>query len=436
MAREESMITKKKTNSVTYEEPIQKKKKKKKKKHPEAAAEPASEAQSHTELENEGLIKYKRKHRLAEEIVTDPGEEHAEESPVKKKKKKKKLNLKDESITSARITAENEEMGNDNEGQECLVPKDENAKSESFKKKRKKKKDKHILHLTEQEDQEESQMESADKSSILKKKRGASATRENVVISTSLETTERDTEEDHKDITKKKKKKKLKNKEEIIKSDLTENRTEKEDCGPVEQNSTNISSKKKKKKRLDRTLDSEEGTLSKDTIEADKCTVKTSKKRPTPECTVPKEISTSKKKKRVQVKQERAEEEMEDDSEVEIVSVKKGNRDEMKIDQNVNVGQWQSAAFDNPEQKMKFLRLMGGFKKSSQPTALSPALTEKPNMALSRTGEETLKQNLLSEFEKAIDLRQNRGIGLGFQPTAKKIFCIDKNKSTSVKFDD
>ncbi|XP_069066357.1 lysine-rich nucleolar protein 1 isoform X3 [Pleurodeles waltl] len=431
MAREESMITKKKTNSVTYEEPIQKKKKKKKKKHPEAAAEPASEAQSHTELENEGLIKYKRKHRLAEEIVTDPGEEHAEESPVKKKKKKKKLNLKDESITSARITAENEEMGNDNEGQECLVPKDENAKSESFKKKRKKKKDKHILHLTEQEDQEESQMESADKSSILKKKRGASATRENVVISTSLETTERDTEEDHKDITKKKKKKKLKNKEEIIKSDLTENRTEKEDCGPVEQNSTNISSKKKKKKRLDRTLDSEEGTLSKDTIEADKCTVKTSKKRPTPECTVPKEISTSKKKKRVQVKQERAEEEMirRQALQAEV------DRESGKI-KNVNVGQWQSAAFDNPEQKMKFLRLMGGFKKSSQPTALSPALTEKPNMALSRTGEETLKQNLLSEFEKAIDLRQNRGIGLGFQPTAKKIFCIDKNKSTSVKFDD
>ncbi|XP_078521225.1 lysine-rich nucleolar protein 1 isoform X1 [Lissotriton helveticus] len=443
------MITKKKTNSVTYEEPIRKKKKKKKKKHLEAENEPALEAQSHTEVENEGLVKRKRKHYLAEEIVSDQEEEHVAESPVNKKKKKKKLKFMNENTTAALISAENEELGNDNLDQNCLVPNDENAESESFKKKRKKKKDKQILHVTEEVDQEEFEMDSAHTSSMLKKKKRVSATQENVLISSLPETIERDTEEDHNNITKKKKKRKRKKKEEIIQSDLSENRPEKEECEFVEHNI----SQKKKKKKLDRTLDSKEGTLSKNTIEADKCIMKNSKKRPTPECAVPKEISTSKKKKNAQVKQEGAQEVMEDDPDVEIVSVKKGNKDEVKIDKirrqalqdevdresgkikSVNVGQWQTATFDNPEQKMKFLRLMGGFKKSSPLAPLSPAVTEKPIMALSRTGEETLKQNLLSEFEKAIDLKQNRGIGLGFQPTTKKTFSIDKNKSTSIKFE-
>ncbi|XP_062490622.1 lysine-rich nucleolar protein 1 [Pezoporus occidentalis] len=145
-----------------------------------------------------------------------------------------------------------------------------------------------------------------------------------------------------------------------------------------------------------------------------------------------------------------------------IVQEKKGNCDEVNIDkvrrqalqeeidresgktkafspkvkQDTKFGQWSTAAFQSSEQQMKFLRLMGGFKKGSGPIQNLSATTNKPNMALNREAEEKLQQALKMEFDKAMDLRQHRGIGLGFQPAANKKVYIDKYTSRSKKFED
>ncbi|NWR92139.1 KNOP1 protein, partial [Furnarius figulus] len=145
-----------------------------------------------------------------------------------------------------------------------------------------------------------------------------------------------------------------------------------------------------------------------------------------------------------------------------IVQEKKGNCDEVNIDkvrrqalqeeidresgktkvfsskvgQGMKSGQWSTAAFKSPEEEMKFLRLMGGFKKGSMPTQNLSTPTAKPNMALNREGQEKLQQALKVEFDKAMDLKQHRGIGLGFQPTANKKVYIDKYTSRSIKFED
>ncbi|XP_030316070.1 lysine-rich nucleolar protein 1 [Calypte anna] len=108
----------------------------------------------------------------------------------------------------------------------------------------------------------------------------------------------------------------------------------------------------------------------------------------------------------------------------------------LKVEQDTNFGQWSTAAFQSSEEKMKFLRLMGGFKKGSVPMENLAATTNKPNMALNREGEEKLQQALKMEFDKAMDLKQHRGIGLGFQPAANKKVYIDKYTSRSIKFED
>ncbi|XP_027510559.1 lysine-rich nucleolar protein 1 isoform X2 [Corapipo altera] len=145
-----------------------------------------------------------------------------------------------------------------------------------------------------------------------------------------------------------------------------------------------------------------------------------------------------------------------------IVQEKKGNCDEVNIDkvrrqalqeeidresgktkvfsskvgQDTKFGQWSTAAFKSSEEEIKFFRLMGGFKKGSGPIQNLSATTNKPNMALNREGQEKLQQALKMEFDKAMDLKQHRGIGLGFQPTANKKGYIDKYTSRSIKFED
>ncbi|XP_066054417.1 lysine-rich nucleolar protein 1 isoform X2 [Chamaea fasciata] len=145
-----------------------------------------------------------------------------------------------------------------------------------------------------------------------------------------------------------------------------------------------------------------------------------------------------------------------------IVQEKKGNCDEISIDkvrrqalqeeidrvsgktkafsskvgQDTKLGQWSTAAFKSSEEQMKFFRLMGGFKKGSVPMQNPSATTNKPNMALNKEGEQKLQQALKMEFDKAMDLKQHRGIGLGFQPTANKKVYIDKYASRSIKFED
>ncbi|KAM4632341.1 lysine-rich nucleolar protein 1 isoform 2-T2 [Discoglossus pictus] len=139
------------------------------------------------------------------------------------------------------------------------------------------------------------------------------------------------------------------------------------------------------------------------------------------------------------------------ESDVEIVSVREGNADEKQIDtvrrkalqeeidresgKSKRFGQWDTATFQNSEQQTKFLRLLGGFKKGNEATLKSPG-QPKANMALSKAGEQTLERNLMQEFDKALGWKQNRGLGLGFQPQPKKSFYIDKTFSKSTKFED
>ncbi|KAI1233794.1 hypothetical protein IHE44_0004241 [Lamprotornis superbus] len=107
-----------------------------------------------------------------------------------------------------------------------------------------------------------------------------------------------------------------------------------------------------------------------------------------------------------------------------------------KVEQDMKLGQWSTATFKSSAEQMKFFRLMGGFKKGSVPIQNPSATTNKPNMALNMEGEEKLQQALKMEFDKAIDLKQHRGIGLGFQPAANKKIYIDKYTSRSIKFED
>ncbi|XP_039587589.1 lysine-rich nucleolar protein 1 isoform X2 [Passer montanus] len=120
-----------------------------------------------------------------------------------------------------------------------------------------------------------------------------------------------------------------------------------------------------------------------------------------------------------------------------IVKEKKGNCDEINIDKDTQeLGQWSTATFKSSAEQMKFFRLLGGFKKGSVPMQNPSATTNKPNMALNQEGEEKLQQALKMQFDKAMDLKQHRGIGLGFQPNANKKIYIDKYSSRSIKFED
>ncbi|XP_041318407.1 lysine-rich nucleolar protein 1 isoform X2 [Pyrgilauda ruficollis] len=107
-----------------------------------------------------------------------------------------------------------------------------------------------------------------------------------------------------------------------------------------------------------------------------------------------------------------------------------------KVGQDTELGQWSTATFKSSAEQMKFFRLLGGFKKDSVPMQNPSATTNKPNMALNQEGEEKLQQALKMEFDKAMDLKQHRGIGLGFQPNANKKIYIDKYSSRSIKFED
>ncbi|KAM6250008.1 lysine-rich nucleolar protein 1 isoform 2-T3 [Porphyrio hochstetteri] len=141
-------------------------------------------------------------------------------------------------------------------------------------------------------------------------------------------------------------------------------------------------------------------------------------------------------KKKMIKRKDMGEEALEGVDDVTVVQEKKGNCDEVNIDKDVPLGQWSTAAFQSSEEKMKFFRLMGGFKKGAVPSHHLSATPNKPNMALTREGEEKLQQALKMEFDKAMDLKQHRGIGLGFQPAANKKVYIDKYTSRSVKFED
>uniref|UniRef100_A0A452QMK3 Small acidic protein-like domain-containing protein n=1 Tax=Ursus americanus TaxID=9643 RepID=A0A452QMK3_URSAM len=99
-------------------------------------------------------------------------------------------------------------------------------------------------------------------------------------------------------------------------------------------------------------------------------------------------------------------------------------------------GQWDTASFENEEQKLKFLKLMGGFKNGA-PSFSRPSNTiGRPNMALSKKAADTLQQNLQQDYDRAMSWKYKRGTGLGFSTTPDKIFYIDRNASKSIKFED
>ncbi|XP_073503708.1 lysine-rich nucleolar protein 1 isoform X1 [Phyllobates terribilis] len=117
-------------------------------------------------------------------------------------------------------------------------------------------------------------------------------------------------------------------------------------------------------------------------------------------------------------------------------SAQDGSTDEVHIHKGTKFGQWDTATFQNPEQQTKFLRLLGGFKKGNQANLMSTSNQVKANMAMGKQGEQVLERSLQAEFDKALSWKENRGIGLGFQPAPNNSFYIDKSASRSVKFED
>ncbi|XP_062956721.1 lysine-rich nucleolar protein 1 isoform X2 [Cynocephalus volans] len=99
-------------------------------------------------------------------------------------------------------------------------------------------------------------------------------------------------------------------------------------------------------------------------------------------------------------------------------------------------GQWDTASFEDDQQKLKFLKLMGGFKNLSPSFSHPPRTTGRPNMALSKKAADTLQQNLQQDYDRAMSWKYNRGAGLGFSTAPNKIFYIDRNASKSIKLED
>lgn len=129
-----------------------------------------------------------------------------------------------------------------------------------------------------------------------------------------------------------------------------------------------------------------------------------------------------------------------------------------KVDhQTDGFGQWNSQMFENSERQNKFLRLLGGFKKSGAlGTCTSDSTTNqkkglfgslKPTQsqiggsrAASYQQASDMNSRLETDFTTALSysLGGQRGKGLGFQPdpAAGKKLYIDVNKCSSKKFDE
>uniref|UniRef100_A0A2K5CEX4 Small acidic protein-like domain-containing protein n=1 Tax=Aotus nancymaae TaxID=37293 RepID=A0A2K5CEX4_AOTNA len=109
------------------------------------------------------------------------------------------------------------------------------------------------------------------------------------------------------------------------------------------------------------------------------------------------------------------------DTDLEVVLEKKRNMDEAHIDQalqeeidhksgkteasetrkltGTQFGQWDTDSFENEEQKLKFLKLMGGFKNLSSSFSHPSSTTTRPNMALSNKAADSLQQNLQRDYD-------------------------------------
>ncbi|TKC33990.1 hypothetical protein EI555_007721 [Monodon monoceros] len=149
------------------------------------------------------------------------------------------------------------------------------------------------------------------------------------------------------------------------------------------------------------------------------------------------------------------------DTDLEVVLEKKGNMDKAHIDQvrrkalqeeidresgrteasdtmkqtGTQFGQWDTAGFENEEQKLKFLKLTGGFKNLSPSFSRPPNMAGGPSMALSKKVADTLQQDLQQDYDRAMSWKYSRRACLGFSTAPDKIFYIDRNASKSIKFE-
>ncbi|XP_069138347.1 lysine-rich nucleolar protein 1-like [Argopecten irradians] len=118
------------------------------------------------------------------------------------------------------------------------------------------------------------------------------------------------------------------------------------------------------------------------------------------------------------------------------------------------VGQWGTSSLGNEARQQKFIRLLGGFKKESDNSSSFGAKQSKGlfgslkaasvktsgcgNKAMDATQEKMYLTNMEKDYERAMSMNLNRGIGLGFEkpPSEGKKFYIDTKASKSIKFDD
>ena len=128
-------------------------------------------------------------------------------------------------------------------------------------------------------------------------------------------------------------------------------------------------------------------------------------------------------------------------------------RKEIKSEKTTaTVGQWGTAQFENAERQKKFLRLLGGIKSKSIGDGKLTADKKKNSLfgglatlasgggksAMTSTEQATWRNNMQSQFDKALMYKGQKGGGLGFEKQQEegKKFHINIHKSNSIKFDD
>ncbi|XP_051982745.1 lysine-rich nucleolar protein 1 isoform X2 [Xyrauchen texanus] len=353
----------------------------------------------------EGGAPAKKKKKMKKEVeslqeeVVEEGEQMDGESKEKKRRKKLKTSVGEAEERKKKVVVETKE--------EQMVNLGLNEEMESKKKKKKRKTEDDVTELDDGK---------------IKKKR-----KKNKEIN--VNTGETDACEGKGQQEKKKKKKEMKASKE------TENEKRK---SPAEESSSSGEKKSKKLKKKLASLDQGHAPVKETTAAADD--VVEMEAAPVEKKRSKRNVRNKSKDKvkKTKLKEEDNEpfEESANDKKTDVVflSEKRGNRDEISIDQGL--GQWGSAQFESSDRQAKFLRLLGGFKKSSQPITGSSGSA---SMALGKEAQKTLQQGLLGEFERAqsrnVDFR-NKGAGLGFTEPSNKKFTIDVNARNAIRFDD
>ncbi|XP_051982747.1 lysine-rich nucleolar protein 1 isoform X3 [Xyrauchen texanus] len=333
----------------------------------------------------EGGAPAKKKKKMKKEVeslqeeVVEEGEQMDGESKEKKRRKKLKTSVGEAEERKKKVVVETKE--------EQMVNLGLNEEMESKKKKKKRKTEDDVTELDDGK---------------IKKKR-----KKNKEIN--VNTGETDACEGKGQQEKKKKKKEMKASKE------TENEKRK---SPAEESSSSGEKKSKKLKKKLASLDQGHAPVKETTAAADDVV----------------EMEAA------PVEKKRSKRNVRNKSKDKVKKTKLKEEDNEPFEESANdkkgLGQWGSAQFESSDRQAKFLRLLGGFKKSSQPITGSSGSA---SMALGKEAQKTLQQGLLGEFERAqsrnVDFR-NKGAGLGFTEPSNKKFTIDVNARNAIRFDD